>query len=59
MNRVTLVRGRVTDIDRGSKAIVIDDTKVMEYDVLVLATGVKRPLVQENTCNKEYAYLSL
>ena len=41
MNRVTLVRGRVTDIDRGSKAIVIDDTKVMEYDVLVLATGVK------------------
>ena len=40
-NRVTLVHGRVTDIDRQSQAIVVDDEKVLEYDVLVLATGVK------------------
>ena len=34
--RVTLVNGRLTDIDRSNKVVVISDSIPLEYDVLVL-----------------------
>jgi NADH dehydrogenase FAD-containing subunit len=40
-HRVTIVKGRLTDIDRDNRAIVISDEIVVEYDLLVLAAGVQ------------------
>jgi len=36
---VTVVRGRLTDIDRAHKAIIVSDETVVEYDLLVVAPG--------------------
>lgn len=38
-NRVTLVQGKLTDIDRKNRAVIISDEVIVEYDVLVLASG--------------------
>ena len=40
-HRVSIVRGRLTDIDRANKAIVISDEVISEYDVLVVASTTK------------------
>ena len=40
-HRISIVRGRLTDIDRANKAIVISDEVISEYDVLVVASGTK------------------
>lgn len=36
---VTVIRGRLTDIDRAHKAIIVSDETVVEYDILVVAPG--------------------
>jgi hypothetical protein len=36
-NHVSIIRGRLTDIDRAHKAIIVSDETVVEYDLLVLA----------------------
>jgi hypothetical protein len=36
--RSTLVRGHLTDIDRGNRAIVVSDEVVVEYDVLIISS---------------------
>lgn len=36
-HRVTVVKGRLTDIDRANRAIVISDEAVLEYDILVIS----------------------
>jgi adenylate kinase family enzyme len=38
-NRVTLIQGKLTDIDRKNRAVIISDEVIVEYDVLVLAAG--------------------
>lgn len=38
-NRVTLVQGKLTDIDRKNRAIIVSDEVIVEYDVLILASG--------------------
>jgi adenylate kinase family enzyme len=38
-NRVTLIQGKLTDIDRKNRAVIISDEAIVEYDVLVLAAG--------------------
>ena len=40
-HRISVVRGRLTDIDRANKAIVISDEVVSEYDLLVVASSTK------------------
>ena len=37
--RVTWVSGRLTDIDRGNKVVVVSDTTPLEYDVLVICAA--------------------
>ena len=39
--RVTLVNGRLTDIDRKSKVIIISDSIPLEYDVLIISGAVQ------------------
>jgi hypothetical protein len=39
--RCTLVQGRLTDIDRKNRAVIVSDEVIVEYDVLVLASGVQ------------------
>jgi hypothetical protein len=39
--RVKAKVGRLTDIDRSSRAIIVSDKSVVDYDVLVLAVGVQ------------------
>jgi hypothetical protein len=39
--RCTLVQGRLTDIDRKNHAVIVSDEVIVEYDVLVLASGVQ------------------
>lgn len=39
--RTTLVQGRLTDIDRKNKAIVVSNDTIVEYDVLVLSSHVQ------------------
>jgi hypothetical protein len=36
--KCTLIRGRLTDIDRGNRAIVVSDEAIVEYDVLVISS---------------------
>ena len=36
-NHVTVIKGKLTDIDRQNKAIIISDETVVEYDLLVLS----------------------
>ena len=36
-SRVTLVQGRLTDIDRKNKAIIVSNDSVIEYDTLIIA----------------------
>jgi NADH dehydrogenase FAD-containing subunit len=36
-----LVQGRLTDIDRKNRAVIVSDEVIVEYDVLVLASGVQ------------------
>jgi adenylate kinase family enzyme len=38
-NRVTLIQGKLTDIDRKNRAVIVSDEVIVEYDVLVLAAG--------------------
>lgn len=40
-HRVVVIRGRLTDIDRDNRAIVISDELVLEYDVLVVAAATQ------------------
>ncbi|CAM9185987.1 unnamed protein product, partial [Ectocarpus fasciculatus] len=40
-NRIIIVSGRLTDIDRKSKAVVISDDIALEYDVLIIATATQ------------------
>lgn len=40
-HRVSIVRGRLTDIDRANKAVVISDEIISEYDLLVIASSTK------------------
>ena len=40
-NRVTLALGHLTDIDRANRAIVVSDDVVIEYDILVLCSGMQ------------------
>jgi hypothetical protein len=40
-SRATLVQGRLTDIDRKNKAVIISDEVIVEYDVLVIASGLQ------------------
>ena len=39
--RVTLVNGRLTDIDRKNKVIIISDSIPLEYDVLIISGAVQ------------------
>jgi hypothetical protein len=41
VGKVTLVRGRLTDIDRAAKAVVVSDDIAIEYDILVIASGTQ------------------
>lgn len=43
-NRVTLVQGKLTDIDRKNRAIIVSDEVIVEYDVLVLASACQGSL---------------
>jgi hypothetical protein len=36
--RCTIVLGRLTDIDRGNRAIVVSDELIVEYDVLLISS---------------------
>lgn len=36
-HHVTVITGRLTDIDRANKAIIVSDETVVEYDILVIA----------------------
>jgi hypothetical protein len=38
-NRVVVITGRLTDIDRKSRAVVISDDVAVEYDVLIIASA--------------------
>lgn len=40
-NRIELVRGYVTHVDSGKKELLIDSTRVLHYDKLIIATGSK------------------
>lgn len=40
-HRVTLVTGRLTDIDRNSRAVVISDEVALEYDILLIASATQ------------------
>jgi len=40
-HRISIVRGRLTDIDRANKAIVISDEIISEYNLLVIASSTK------------------
>jgi len=40
-HRVHCIRGRLTDIDRTNKAVVVSDELVVEYDLLVIASNTK------------------
>jgi hypothetical protein len=40
-NRVTLVQGRLHDIDRDNRAIALWDDIAVEYDILILSTGIQ------------------
>lgn len=44
-NRVIMVSGRLTDIDRKSKAVVISDDIALEYDVLIIAAASQGTLM--------------
>eukprot|EP01041_Mallomonas_annulata_P004244 gene4244-8440_t len=59
-NRVTLIRGRLRDIDRDNKAIVLLDEIVIEYDVLILSTGIQDSFsrMHPRQC-AEYGFFSL
>jgi NADH dehydrogenase FAD-containing subunit len=39
--RCTLVQGRLTDIDRKNRAVIVSDEVIVEYDVLVIASGMQ------------------
>mmetsp|Transcript_25436 Transcript_25436/g.42865 ORF Transcript_25436/g.42865 Transcript_25436/m.42865 type:complete len:1363 (+) Transcript_25436:41-4129(+) len=39
--RCTLVQGRLTDIDRKNRAVIVSDEVIVEYDVLVVASGMQ------------------
>lgn len=40
-NRIELVRGYVTKVDAGKKELLIDNSRVLGYDKLIIATGSK------------------
>jgi len=40
-HKVHCIQGRLTDIDRTNKAVVVSDELVVEYDLLVIATNAK------------------
>ena len=46
-SRCTLVQGRLTDIDRKNHAVIVSDEVIVEYDVLVIASGMQGNIIQE------------
>jgi hypothetical protein len=40
-HRVTLITGKLTDIDRNSRAVVISDEVALEYDILLIASSTQ------------------
>ena len=40
-HRVHCIQGRLTDIDRGNKAVIISDELIVEYDLLIIASTTK------------------
>eukprot|EP00602_Paraphysomonas_sp_CaronLab_P013359 CAMPEP_0185043622 /NCGR_PEP_ID=MMETSP1103-20130426/43004_1 /TAXON_ID=36769 /ORGANISM="Paraphysomonas bandaiensis, Strain Caron Lab Isolate" /LENGTH=1284 /DNA_ID=CAMNT_0027583819 /DNA_START=406 /DNA_END=4260 /DNA_ORIENTATION=+ len=40
-NRITLIQGKLSDIDRKNQAIIVSDEVIVEYDVLVVASGLQ------------------
>ena len=46
--RVKVKVGRVTDIDRSSRAAIVSDKAVVDYDLLVLSTGVQGWLISSS-----------
>lgn len=40
-HRVTLIQGKLSDIDRRNRAIIVSDEVIVEYDVLILASGLQ------------------
>lgn len=40
-HKITIVKGKITDIDRENRAVVISDEVVIEYDILVLSAGTQ------------------
>jgi hypothetical protein len=53
-DRVSVIHGRLTDIDRSNKAIVISDETIVEYDVLVVASSA-----QDNSTNKIHSLVGV
>lgn len=53
-DRIIVIRGRLTDIDRTNKAIVISDETIVEYDVLVVAS-----CAQDNSTNKIHSLIGV
>lgn len=43
-HKVRIVRGKLTDIDRENKAVVVSDEVVVEYDLLLIASNTKGTL---------------
>lgn len=39
-SRITVIDGRMTDIDRSDKNIILHDGKILPYDTLVLTMGI-------------------
>ena len=40
-HRVTLIQGKLSDIDRKNRAIIVSDEVIVEYDVLVIASSLQ------------------
>jgi len=58
MQRIDLLTGRVTAIDRVARRVTLDSGERVEYDTLVLATGARnRKLSQEGVAYENVLYL--
>jgi hypothetical protein len=56
-HRVTLVTGKLTDIDRNSRAVVISDEVALEYDILLIASSTQGNYYQFEVCSSTYKLL--
>jgi hypothetical protein len=52
--RVTLMNGRLTDIDRKNKVIIISDTIPLEYDILVVANAAQDSTYLKFKCTSSF-----